>query len=64
MRKLFSDGWNSFWHVVLGALAMEEPLIVPFFVGYQMVAFDDNTVADLTEFGLGMCTAKIIKDRA
>lgn len=64
MRKLFVDKWNSFWHFAFGALATQEPLIIPCFVIYQLVTSDDNVIVDLTEFGIGMGAAKIINDRA
>ena len=54
MRPLFTDGWNSFWHVLFGILAVRYYLIVPLFVIYQLLDWqDENLVCDLLEFAVG-----------
>lgn len=54
MRPLFTDGWNSFWHVLFGILAVRYYLIVPLFVIYQLLDWQDkNLVCDLLEFAVG-----------
>ena len=54
IRPLFSDGWNSFWHVVFGILSIRFIIIVPIFIIYQLLDFyDKNLFVDLTEFFIG-----------
>jgi hypothetical protein len=53
-RPIFSDGWNSFWHVVFGMLSIRFIIIVPIFVIYQLLDFyDKNLFVDLIEFFIG-----------
>lgn len=53
-RPLFTDGWNSFWHVVFGILAIRFIIIMPIFVIYQfMDIYEKNLLVDLTEFFIG-----------
>jgi hypothetical protein len=54
MRSLFTDGWNSIWHVVFGILAIYIPFIIPVFVIYQVIDwYDENMMIDLLEFFIG-----------
>ena len=54
MRALFSDGYNSFYHVLFGALAVRYWIVWPLFVGYQLwQGLGGNTVIDLVEFFVG-----------
>ncbi len=53
MRLPFSDGWNSLWHFSLGLLASIEPAVTPFFIAYQVLTPDENTMTDLAEYGAG-----------
>lgn len=53
MRAIMTDHMNSFWHVVLGALAVYIPILIPGFIAYQMYFYDKNSFIDLSEFGLG-----------
>lgn len=58
-RKLFTDGWNSFWHFVIGMIAYGTPVVtVPLFRAYQMLRVDKNTPVDLHEFQVGMEAAR------
>ena len=53
-RELFTDGWNSFWHVLLGVLSIRFLVIVPIFVIYQLIDFyDKNLFVDIAEFFIG-----------
>lgn len=54
-RKLFADGWNSFWHVFFGLLSYYAPVIMPNFLIYQLVDYlDVNLFVDLGEFVIGL----------
>jgi hypothetical protein len=60
MRKLWSNGWNSFWHFALGALSFKIPLVLVIFLIYQTVAnkgfYDKNVYTDILEFFIGLIT--------
>lgn len=54
-RKLWTDGWNSFWHFTLGALAFKIPVILLIFLVYQAFSnYDRNVTTDLLEFFIGL----------
>lgn len=54
MRPLFTDGWNSFWHVIFGMAAVDYYIIIPLFVFYQLIDwYDKNLICDLLEFAVG-----------
>lgn len=60
-RPLFTDGWNSFWHVFFGFLSFRFNIIMPIFIVYQLVhLFDDNLFVDLSEFFVGSLGIYII----
>jgi hypothetical protein len=53
-RPLFTDGWNSFWHVFLGILSIRFLVIIPIFIIYQLIDFNDkNILVDIAEFFVG-----------
>jgi hypothetical protein len=53
-RELFTDGWNSFWHLFFGVLSGRFLVILPIFVIYQLFNFHDkNLYIDLSEFFIG-----------
>jgi len=53
-RELFTDGWNSFWHLLLGILSIRFLVIIPIFVIYQLTDFyDKNLFVDIAEFFVG-----------
>ena len=55
-RALGTDGWNSFWHVFFGIAAYKYPVIIIFYVIYQLY-FDWNNVnltIDLAEFFIAL----------
>jgi hypothetical protein len=53
-RELFTDGWNSFWHVFLGVLSLRFLVIIPIFIIYQLIDFyDKNLFVDIAEFLIG-----------
>jgi len=54
MRSLFTDGWNSFWHVFFGCIGYYSLPVVVLFVLYQLKdPFETNITVDLTEFLVG-----------
>jgi len=53
-RRLFSDGWNSFWHIAFGILAIKIKTIVPLFIFYQFLDVEEiNVFVDIIEFLCG-----------
>jgi hypothetical protein len=61
MRALFVDGWNSFWHLAFGMLAVPVPLLIPFFLLYQFVLkYDGNSMIDTLEFIIGSLTYLVV----
>jgi hypothetical protein len=53
-RDLFTDCWNSFWHIIFGVFAVKLKFIVPLFILYQLIdQEDDNVFIDLLEFVYG-----------
>ena len=62
-RPLFSDGWNSLAHFLLGyATTAHQPIIFPFFIGYQYLDYKpyDNTVTDVEEYLLGVLAGGVV----
>jgi hypothetical protein len=54
-RKLFTDGYNSFWHVLFGILSIRFLILIPIFVIYQLMnLYDINLFIDLLEFFIGL----------
>ena len=54
MRPLFTDGFNSFWHVAFGIMAVWFWWITPLFVAYQLKdPYEKNVLIDLGEFAVG-----------
>ena len=59
-RPLFTDGFNSFWHVVFGILAVQFKIIIPLFVGYQFLdIYEKNVWIDIGEFTIGFCATYV-----
>jgi hypothetical protein len=59
-RELFTDGWNSIWHVVFGMLSIRFFYIIPIFVLYQLIDIHDKNLSiDITEFFIGFLGAII-----
>ena len=58
MRKLWTDGWNSFWHFTFGALTFKIPIILVMFLAYQAFAkhglYERNVSIDILEFFIGL----------
>ena len=53
-RLLFTDGWNSFWHVMFGMMTTWFWWISPIFIVYQLIDYTDpNLWIDLSEFFFG-----------
>jgi len=61
MRPLFSDGWNSFWHIVFGMIAAKYNIVLILFLGYEIFKHKSisQSYASITEFFIGYIFAKI-----
>lgn len=57
-RKLWTDGWNSFWHFTFGALTYKIPVILFMFLVYQAFAkdglYEPNVSIDIMEYFIGL----------
>jgi len=54
MRPPFTDGHNSFWHVVFGIMAVWFWWITPLFLAYQLKdPIEKNILVDFGEFTVG-----------
>ena len=62
MRPLFSDGWNSFWHVLFGMIAAKYNIVLILFLGYEIFKHKSilQSYASITEFFIGYIFAKIL----
>jgi hypothetical protein len=58
MRKLWTDGWNSFWHFAFGTMTFYHPVILFIFLVYQLVAkegiYERNVSVDILEYVIGL----------
>lgn len=62
MRDLFTDGWNSFWHVVFGFLGAFYHPIILIFVIYQLVdPFETNMQIDIFEGMIGFLAGMALR---
>jgi len=53
-RALFTDSYNSLWHVLFGISAYYFWFIAVAFILYQLIdPFDKNIMIDLSEFLIG-----------
>lgn len=53
-RLLFTDNWNSFWHIIFGLFAVKIKILVPIFILYQFLdKEDENVFVDVYEFICG-----------
>jgi hypothetical protein len=53
-RYIFTDGWNSFYHLMFGIFAYYDILIIFFFICYQFIDIHDkNLLVDIIEFFIG-----------
>jgi len=54
MRFVFTDGWNSSWHVLFGMMAYYNLFIILLFAYYQFILkYDFNSAIDFAEFLAG-----------
>ena len=62
MRPLFSDGWNSFWHILFGMIAAKYNIVLILFLGYEIFKHKSvsQSYASITEFFIGYIFAKIL----
>jgi hypothetical protein len=58
MRNIWTDGWNSFWHFIFGALTYKIPVILLMFLMYQLFAnqgiYEKNVSVDILEYFIGL----------
>lgn len=60
-RELFTDGWNSFVHIFLGIISVRFHIIIPFFLLYQLIHYNDmNLFIDISEFFIGFIISRIL----
>jgi len=65
MRWPFTDGWNSFWHVLFGAVATQFAVVGILFTLYQFWdIFEKNMLVDMGEFFCGYFACAIPQMRA
>jgi hypothetical protein len=58
---MFTDGWNSAWHFMLGLLAVQYPLFVSLFIVYQFLnIYEVNVFVDVLEFVAGHLVACVL----
>jgi hypothetical protein len=55
MRGLFTDGYNSLWHIIFGMMTLYFPYIFIFYILYQYNdPNDSNLVIDILEYLIGL----------
>ena len=66
MRRLFSDGFNSLAHVVLGVLSVWNPLLFAIFFAYEFIKHPRlaDAQAGILEFMIGYAVALISESSA
>ena len=58
---MFTDGWNSAWHLAFGYLAVQYPLFVSLFIVYQFLnIYEVNVFVDVLEFVAGHLMACVL----
>ena len=58
---MFTDGWNSLWHAVIGFIALKYPLFVSLFIVYQFLnIYEVNVFVDVLEFVAGHLVACVL----
>ena len=61
MRHIGVDGWNSFWHIVFGILAVKIHILIPLFIIYQLLDISNkNTMVDILEFFIGFVIGVLV----
>ena len=62
-RPVYTDGWNSYWHLLLGIMSAKFPLIiVPLYLSYQLFDIEERNVCiDILEFLIGMVTGMCLR---
>jgi hypothetical protein len=62
VRLIFTDKWNSVWHVIFGILAVRLWWIIPIFLVYQFILkYDENSIIDTAEFFTGYFFEILVK---
>jgi hypothetical protein len=65
-RGLFTDHFNSLFHVILGVLAAKYHILIVLFLGYQILesmilVVDPNFFIDILEFLIGLMLSYFIQ---
>jgi hypothetical protein len=61
MRAVFTDGFNSFWHLVFGAFAVKYNILIILFTLYQFIDMAEvNLKIDMAEFFIGYLGALLV----
>jgi hypothetical protein len=63
MRPLFSDGANSFWHLIFGVISVKYSDLIILFLTYQIVKHHPITdsFAGILEFVIGYLAGSLLK---
>jgi len=65
MRPVFTDGLNSFWHVLFGVFAVKYDILIILFTLYQFMDMGEmNMKVDLAEFFIGYLVALYVSTHA
>jgi hypothetical protein len=61
MRPLFSDGWNSFWHIIFGMIAAKYNIVLILFLVYEIFKHTSisQSYPSIIEFFIGFIVLKI-----
>lgn len=63
MRYLFTDGWNSFFHLFFGCLGYVHPFALIVFFLYQFIdPFEMNMMIDITECIIGFWSLYYLRE--
>jgi hypothetical protein len=61
MRAVFTDGFNSFWHLAFGAFAVKYDVVIILFAIYQLIDTSEmNLKIDMAEFFIGYLGALFV----
>ena len=60
-RTYFSDDKNSLMHFIFGVSSSYQPIIIPIFLGYQLLAQKKDVQYSLVEYGSGYVLGRLTK---
>jgi hypothetical protein len=62
MRDLFTDSWNSFWHIFFGFVGAFYPLVLIIFILYQLAdPLETNMQIDIFEGMIGFLAGMFLR---